>query len=213
MNQTKSKNNIFFLHIEGMDLSGKSTVAKIFAETSKLNWVINDKRLTENNPFYDFAWDLGKKGRHSSEILGHLYLESLKEDIKNFRPNKNILQDSTLLLRSLNFYKTVEINNELAHSFAKLIPEHPLPNKSFYLTADIESRRQRLEKRIKQMPKKLTSMDMMIMKDPHRFMQIDKSLCELSVKIFNSQVIDTSEMDEIEVVECIRRYCPLEMQK
>lgn len=213
MNRVTSKHSLFFLHIEGMDLSGKSTAAKNFANTSEMYWTINDKRLTESNPIYDFAWDLGRKGSHSSVILGHLYLISLMEDIKNFRLKTSVIQDSTLLLRSLNYYKSVKINDELAQAFAKFIPGHPVPNKSFYLTANIDSRRQRLERRIKQMPEKLTSMDMLIINDPCRFMQIDESLKELSVKIFNSQIIDTSEMSELEVVERIRSCCPLEMQK
>lgn len=213
MNQVTSKNSLFFLHIEGMDLSGKSTAAKNFANTSEIYWKINDKRLTESNLIYDFAWDLGKKDGHNSVILGHLYLISLMEDLKNFRLKTSVIQDSTLLLRSLNYYKTVKVNDELSQAFAKLIPEHPVPNKSFYLTANIDSRRQRLEKIIKKMPKKLTSMDMMIIKDPCRFMQIDESLKNLSLEIFNSQIIDTSKMSEIEVVECIRSYCPIEMQK
>lgn len=213
MNRMTLKRDLFLLHIEGMDLSGKSTTAKNFAKTSKMHWRINDKRLSENNPIYDFAWNLSKKGSHSSNVLGQLYLISLMEDIKNFQLTTCVIQDSTLLLRSLNYYKTVKINDELAGAFTKLIPEHPVPDKSFYLTANIETRRQRLEQRIKQEPNKLTSMDMLIINDPNRFMQMDESLKELSVGVFNSQIIDTSDMNEIEVVDYIRSLCPIEMQK
>lgn len=197
----------FFLHFEGMDLAGKSSLARNFARHSELSWEINDKRLTKINPVYDFAWEIGKKKIIDSTSLGYLYLSALFEDIRNFKLEGNIIQDSTLLLRSMNYYKTIGNNPDLVKSFAEIAPRHPIPDKSFYLTADIDVRRSRLDKRIKEMPTKLTSNDLMIRDNPDKFIKIDESLKELSIKYFNSQVIDTSNMSEMDVVEEIKSFC------
>jgi thymidylate kinase len=205
------ENKPYFLHIEGMDLAGKSTTAEKFVQASTLKWTINDKRLTQVNPIYDFAWGIGKKKICDSDTLGYLYLADLMEDLKAFQINGNIVQDSTLLLRSLNHYKTVGNNEKLVQAFTALVPKHPMPDKSFYITANIDVRRSRLEKRISQMPGKLTANDMLIKNNPVEFIKIDESLKELSVKYFNSKVIDTSYMTEQEVVECIKNFCPPEI--
>ena len=203
----------YFLHIEGMDLAGKSTVAKCFASTSQINWVIQDKRLSKNNPVYDFAWNFGKKAAYDKDVLGFLYLAALLQDIKSFKHGHHIIQDSTLLLRSLNYYMMVKKNDYLVESFKRCIPNHPRPDVSFYLTADIETRRKRLKERINSNPEKLTSMDLLIQNDPKKFIQIDESLQALSIDTFNSKVINTSKMTSFEVVQYIRKRCHLEMQR
>lgn len=213
MDNINSNTYKYYLHIEGMDLAGKSTASKIFAQKSGIKWIIHDKRLTQDNPIYDFALGLSKKGGFNSETLGYMYLAALMQDIKNFKLDANIIQDSTLLLRSLNYYKNVDVNDELAQAFSNLIQQHPTPNKSFYLTADICSRRQRLAQRIKTAPEKLTSMDLLIQNDPNRFIQIDESLQDLSVKIFNSQVIDTSKMSVMEVAKCVQKGYSTSMRR
>lgn len=63
------------------------------------------------------------------------------------------------------------------------------------------------------MPEKITSMDKMILEDPKRFEQINLSLMELSIKVFNSIVVDTSNMTEDEVVKYIRSCCPINMRE
>jgi thymidylate kinase len=213
MDNINSNPDKYYLHIEGMDLAGKSTASKIFAQISGIQWIIHDKRLTQDNPIYDFALGLSKKDGFNSEALGYMYLAALMQDIKNFKLDANIIQDSTLLLRSLNYYKNVNLNNELAHAFSNLIQQHPTPNKSFYLAADICSRRQRLAQRIKIAPEKLTSMDLLIQNDPNRFIQIDESLQDLSITIFNSEVIDTSKMSVMEVVKYIQKSYSTSMRR
>lgn len=197
----------FLLHIEGMDLAGKSTIAKLFSETSNMKWNINDKVLTSDNAIYAFAWQCGKSSEYRSDVLGHLYLAALIEDIRNFRLETNIIQDSTLLLRSLNYYKTIEINNTLFQSFSEIALMHPIPNISFYLTADINSRRLRLEQRKKHNPSKITEADLMIESNTSEFIKADNSLKQLSIEYFNSYIIDTSQMNEIEVVEFMLNRC------
>jgi len=200
----------YFLHVEGMDLAGKSTVANKIANSSNLEWVVNDKRLTTSNSIYDFAWEQGKRGTYNSDIMGYLYLAALMEDLRTFEHKSNIIQDSTLLLRSLNYYKTLGENDNLVHAFISLLPKHPKPDKSFYLTADIDARRDRLENRMLLTPKKLTAIDMLIKNDPKKFTWLDDSLRDLSIGCFNSCVIDTSKISETEVVEQIMDICEFE---
>lgn len=200
----------YFLHIEGMDLAGKSTVANKIANSSVLEWVVNDKRLTTSNSIYDFAWEQGKRGVYNSDIMGYLYLAALMEDLRTFEHKNNIIQDSTLLLRSLNYYKTLGKNDNLVHAFTSLLPNHPKPNKSFYLTANINARQNRLESRMSLTPKRLTTIDMLIKNDQKKFIWLDDSLKDLSVSCFNSYVIDTSKMSETEVVEQVMDACVFE---
>ena len=56
-------------------------------------------------------------------------------------------------------------------------------------------------------------MDLLIQNDPNRFMQIDESLQNISVNIFNSEVIDTSKMSIMEVVKCIQLGCSASIQR
>lgn len=209
MSKLQGDTKKYFLHIEGMDLAGKSTVSNKIANNSVLEWVINDKKLNQSNQLYDWALEQGKKGIYSSDTLGYLYLAALMEDLRTFKHETNIIQDSTLLLRSLNYYKTLGKNDDLVRAFASLATKHPKPNKSFYLTADINTRRSRLENRILSAPKKITKIDMLIKNDAKKFIWVDKSLMDLSVKYFNSYIIDTSKMSETEVVEKIMGICSL----
>ena len=39
----------YYLHIEGMDLAGKTTIANIIAKKSKKNWIIYNNCLSKNN--------------------------------------------------------------------------------------------------------------------------------------------------------------------
>ena len=208
-NKLQGNTKRYFLHIEGMDLAGKSTVSNKIADKSVLEWVINDKKLNQSNPLYDFALEQGEKNIYNSDIMGYLYLVALMEDLRTFKHETNIIQDSTLLLRSLNYYKTLGKNDDLVRAFASLVSKHPKPNKSFYLTADINTRRNRLENRILSTPKKITTIDMLIKNDPKKFIWLDKSLMDLSVNYFNSYIIDTSKMSETEVVEKIMDICSL----
>ncbi|MDR2571005.1 MAG: NUDIX domain-containing protein [Oscillospiraceae bacterium] len=203
----------YLLYLEGMDLSGKTTVATRFAKTSNLNWNVNQGKLSQTNLIYDLGYELGKNGMYDSEILGYVYLAALLSDIRNFKLNKNTIQDSFLLLKSLNYY-IINGNDKMAQNFHNLILKHPKCDKSFYLTADIVSRRQRLELRIKYNPnEKLSANDLLIINNPNKFEQMDKSLMELSIKYFDSQIIDTSQTDVDEVVEILRNACPFEKEK
>ena len=203
------ENKKYFLHLEGMDLAGKSTISSLISERSQLNWVINNNKLTEDNQILEFTNNLGKAGAYDDEIYGYLYYVSLMADIKRFVLTENTIQDSTLLLRSIN-YHTFQKNYKLVRLFSELIELHPTPDKSIYLTADIDSRIKRLAQRIEKEPGKVSKNDSLILTSPDKFMRMDKELANLSQKYFNSTILDTSNMTEDEVVDYIFDECGFE---
>lgn len=202
-------NKKYFLHLEGMDLAGKSTIARKIKERSKLEWVINNNRLSEKNNIYTFTNEVGKQNLYDDEIYGYLYYVALMADIKKFKHEKNIIQDSTLLLRSINYHIN-EGNDKLVRLFEDLVDIHPVPDISIYLTTDIESRIKRLATRIQNNPESISKNDSLILTDPEKFVKMDMKLSEISQKYFNSYVLDTSKLNEDEVVDHIFDMCDFE---
>lgn len=203
------KNKYYFIHLEGMDLAGKSTIAKLIKAKNPLNWEINNNKLTEDNVIHSFTNELGKQNLYDDEIYGYLYFVALLADIKNFKQETNIIQDSTLLLRSIN-YHTEMGNDKLVKLFKELIEHHPIPDISIYLTASIESRVERITKKIKESPEKVSKNDALILENPQKFMEMDEKLARLSQECFNSYILDTSSLNEHEIVDYISNLCGLE---
>ncbi len=200
--------NYYFIHLEGMDLSGKSSVAKAIQERSNLDWQINNNRLLDVNEVYDFINSTYELSLFDDEVYGYLYFVALMVDLKKFEQNTNVIQDSTLLLRSIN-YHTKHGNTKLVELFEDLINIHPVPTQSFYLTASVDARRKRLEERLRNDPNKVSNNDLLVLNDPDRFMEMDYDLMTLSQKYFNSTVIDTSNMTIEEVADYIINLCNL----
>lgn len=201
--------NFCFLHLEGMDLAGKSTIARAIKEKSCLDWQINNNRLCNKNIIYEFIDDVAKHELFDDEIYGNLYYVALLADLRKFELNSNIIQDSTILLRSINYHTELG-NTKLARMFEELIEFHPVPSYSFYLTADIDSRTDRLAKRMKLEQKEISKNDYLILRNPEKFKEADNRLFELSSKYFNSILIDTTNLSIEEIADYIIDYCKLE---
>ena len=198
--------NKHFIHLEGMDLAGKSTIAKIIAQRSCLDWNIYCKCLSKSNPILNLANDLGGKNIYDDKIYGYLFYVAVMADLNGFNLEENTIQDSFLLLRSIVFHRNNN-NYDLVKLFEGLVEEHPVPEFSFYLTASIEERQRRFNNRLNNNPKKVTRSDSLIFKDPITFAKMDCELMELSKKYFNSIVIDTSKMTREEIAEYIIGFC------
>ena len=204
-----SKGQFYFLHLEGMDLAGKSSVAKAIQEKSNIKWKISNNRLYNENEIYNFISEVAKKNLYDDEIYGYLYYVALFSDLKKYELSTNVIQDSTILLRSINYH--IENNNkQLAEMFIKLVKLHPVPNCSIYLTADINSRIRRLAERIEKNPEKISKNDSMIISNPEKFKQMDDNLFFLSQKYFNSILLDTTNLTIDEVADYIINYCNLD---
>lgn len=201
--------DFYFLHLEGMDLAGKSSVAKAIKEKCGLDWQINNNRLCDKNIIYQFIDNIAKRDLFDDEIYGNLYYTALLADLKKFELSSNIIQDSTILLRSINYHTELG-NTKLAKKFEELIEFHPVPTYSFYLTADINSRIDRLVKRMKLNQKEISKNDYLILQNPEKFEEADIRLFELSSRCFNSILIDTTNLTIEEVADYIIDYCKLE---
>ena len=185
-----------------MDLAGKSTIAKLIAKNSGVEWIIYKSCFSQINPIQELIKKLIKQNVYDDEIYGYLLFVALMADIKVFEANENVIQDSALLLRSIIYHKEAK-HYALVKLFEGLVETHPVPDISIYLTASIDVRRRRLIKRMQEDSQKVTSNDKMIFNNPEKFIKMDYSLMELSKKYFNSIVIDTSEMTEIQTLDYI----------
>jgi thymidylate kinase len=198
-----------YLHIEGMDLSGKTTAANNFSDSSSLEWQINANSLGHDNSIWQLADKLRKADEYDSEIVGNLYVTALMADIRSFEPiTCNTIQDSTIALRSLA-YHTVAGTPRLADTLQELIKEHPKFDASFYLLADIDAREERLQKRIIDHPEEVAPDDILVLKDSDRFIAMERCLRKWSKLIFKSVEIDTTKLTPDQVISELRgHYSP-----
>lgn len=193
-----------YLHLEGMDLSGKTTTAGLYAANSPLEWRVRHNSIGDNNPIYELADRLRVEDAYDPEVVGNVYVAALMADVRTFErpPGVNVIQDSTIVLRSLA-YHTVKKTPRLGAMLEDIAAEHPRFDASFYLAASMEARRDRLAQRQAERPWEVAEDDLMILKDPKRFEDMEAMLRYWSTTIFNSEVIDTTEMTQREVYSAI----------
>ncbi|HTE57325.1 MAG TPA: hypothetical protein VK694_01160 [Verrucomicrobiae bacterium] len=191
-----------YVHVEGMDLAGKTTVAASFARESS-PWEVRRNALGPNNAIYHFADSLRRREAFDPEVLGVMYAAAILGDIRAFnKPEVNTIQESTILLRSLAIHR-VRGTTGLMKLLESYLPLHPQFDASFVFTASVESRKARLNARLREAPWSSTE-DLLILTDPDLFMAMEHELITLSREWFNSTVIDTSNLSPEEVLESVR---------
>ena len=92
--------------IEGMDLSGKTTIIKYLSKILKVD-KIQERTLCDDNAIYDFTVAQSKKGKLHQDLINKLYTLAISENLYNYKPKENclILQDSYFALRSYALMK------------------------------------------------------------------------------------------------------------
>lgn len=117
--------------IEGMDLSGKTTITKYLSEILNVN-KIQKRTLSDDCEIYDFTVAQSKKGQLHIDIINRLYTLAISEDLYNYKPNDNgiILQDSYFALRSYALMKE-KYPDTLAKEVYKLLQLFPKPELTF----------------------------------------------------------------------------------
>ena len=191
------------IHLEGLDLAGKTTACRRISTALGVNWQIRRNRLTATNPIYDLADALRRKEDCGNAILGPLYVAAIAADLEGFvSPVQNLIQDSTLLLRSLA-YHTVALTPHVVEPLTAMLPRHPRFTFSVVLTANHETRLGRLEERSRMNPEEVAPDDLLIRRDPERFFAMERVLVDIAREHFSATVIDTSSMRETDVVESI----------
>lgn len=188
-----------YVHIEGVDLSGKTSVSKALVEQQTEEWQIRAAILTDTpNPLRDLADQLCEESAYGNDTIGLAYAAALKADLDSFRrPEINTVQESTILLRSLA-YHAINGNTLVLHVFEDLAMQHPTFDHSFMLTASREARLARLAQRAHN-----TDHDLLIVRDPKRFFKMEDCIKDYSEALFGTVTIDTTDLSINEVADYI----------
>lgn len=181
--------------IEGMDLSGKTTITKYLSEILKVD-KIQQRTLSDDTAIYDFTVAQSKKGKLHQDLINKLYTLAISEDLYNYKPKENclILQDSYFALRSYALMEQ-KYPNTLSKEVYKLLQLFPKPELAFYLTASTEERVRRNKKRDKPM----AYMEKLLMSNPKEFETIEKNLREITTSLFDAEVINTEDKKPNEI--------------
>ena len=173
--------------IEGMDLSGKTTITKYLSEILDID-KIQQRTLSDSSAIYDFTVAQSKKGQLHTDLINKIYTLAISEDLYNYKPNDNgiILQDSYFALRSYALMKK-KYPDTLAKDVYKLLQLFPKPELTFYLTASTEERLRRNEKRDKPM----AYMEKLLVSNPKEFEEIEKNLRDIITSLFDTEIINS----------------------
>lgn len=191
-----------FLLFEGLDLAGKSTIAKLFVTKSGDQWHIQHSKLIPCNELWTKV-NLIKNTNRTTKEIGYLYYEALCYDIQYFEyPDTNTIQDSTVLLRSLAHH-IAHGTEELPELFNDLAPYHPQFSKAYVFTATLTERKKRLTTRMVKQPTTVTRRDLTIVKNPNLFSRKETILIKYARKYFNAEVVDTTGKSPGQVVDRI----------
>ena len=173
--------------IEGMDLSGKTTITKYLSEILSVD-KIQKRTLSDECSIFDFTVAQSKKGKLHPELINKLYTIAITEDLYNYKPRDNgiILQDSYFALKSYALMKQ-KYPDTLAKEVYKLLQLFPKPELAFYLTASTEESLKRNEKRDKPM----AYMEKLLVSNPKEFEEIEKNLRDITISLFDTEIINT----------------------
>lgn len=139
-----------YILFEGLDLAGKSTVCRRFQANAAGEWSIRSNSLVQDNPVFELANRLRKENALSAETLGNLFHVALLTDLERFSvPSSDVIQDSTIVLRSLA-YHTINHTPRLPQLLEALLEHHPRFDQAFVCSASREVRLQRLAIRRKE---------------------------------------------------------------
>lgn len=181
--------------IEGMDLSGKSTVIEILNSLIDES-IVNRRTISEQSQIFDFTVAQSKKGDLHPDLINKLYTLAISEDLYNYKLKDNciILQDSYFALKSYALMKE-KYPNTLAKEVYNLLQLFPKPELSFYLTASTEERIRRNEKRNKPM----AYMEKLLISNPKEFEQIEENLRDITTNLFKAEIINTQNKTPEEI--------------
>lgn len=180
------------IHIEGLDLAGKSTTCRLLRDRLKAEY--RHCALLPDNEIYTFASSLHVAQRVRPETAGGVFLGSVMRDLERYTPPDHfVVQDSTTILRSIAHHSVLG-DPGLADAFRELLPRYPKFGASFVLWSSTEVRLMRLEGRISRHHD--TPEDYFIRDYPDKFNRMQDIIIETAKEYFDAQVIDTSKMEQ-----------------
>lgn len=185
--------------IEGMDLSGKTTIAECLKSMIKIEQ-IQCRTLIKNNHIHDFTVQQSKMGDMPRQLISELYKLAIKEDLCKYQLKDTgiLLQDSYFALRSYAYEKDYG-SSTIAEEMKKYLQMFPIPEFTFYLTASTEERIERNKKRNKPM----AYMEKLLVNEPEKFERIEANLKEITLQLFDAEVIDTEGKTPMEIAKYI----------
>lgn len=202
-----------YVHFEGMDLAGKTTATRNFIASTGQEWEVRRNTISLDNPIYTLADSLRRADAYDAEVLGNLYVAALMGDIRTFEyPDRNTVQDSTIILRSLAFH-SVRGTPRIVEVLEDLLPNHPKFDASFIFTASIEKRLERLQSRMRNEPEQVSPEDLLVIEKPEKFMAMEASLIDMARKTFHSVIIDTTSLTPDLVVDRIHENLPFTLDE
>ncbi len=186
------------IHIEGMDLAGKTSARNRLAAQLG-GWAVRSNQLCERNVVFAVADRLRRENTLDAASLGHLFVAAVGADLQWYQPaSKPLIQDSTVLLRSLAYHR-VNQTPGVVEALERFLPKHPRFTISVVLTASLKERCARLRMRRSRAPNEVADDDLMVEQDPNRFLAMERELIDIAVEHFSARVIDTSNLNELEV--------------
>lgn len=193
---------MFFL-FEGLDLSGKSTLCRALAQAA--GWPLRHNSLLPagESPLYEKARAAHHARSGSDEEIGWMFLDALGDEIARYKESETpVIQDSTILLRSIAFHRSLG-NHKLAAAFEELLPAHPKPALAFLCRPSIEVRLKRLEGRISRGND--NPEDYLVRDQPHIFSRMEDEIQALTRSAFEIEPLDTSFLEDLDARQALVR--------
>lgn len=180
--------------VEGLDLAGKTSACNRLLARLVPRPEHRRNALSGQNALYQVADALRRSNRLDGAYLGHAYLAAAALDMRLFRaPRQDRIQESTIALRSYAHYKA-RGEDVLADGFARILddPSYPRFSAAVVLTASLDARLKRLNKRRKEAPEEIAPDDLAIVTTPDLFLQMEEVLIDEAQKRFGAVVLDTT---------------------
>jgi hypothetical protein len=184
-----------------MDLAGKSSTCRGLLAALGPGWRVRKNSLCADNPVYELADRLRREDRSRGATLGHLYVAALLADLEDYRPPEgNMIQDSTIMLRTLAHH-TVAATPGVVEVMETQLALHPRFTLSVVLTASRDARLRRLELRRRREGHEIAPDDLLVESDPGRFFAMEALLVRLATEHFGAITLDTTDLSPQAVVE------------
>ncbi len=126
--------------------------------------------------------------------VGHAYLAAAALDVRLFQPPQQCrFQESTIALRSYAHYKARR-EEALADGLARILddPQYPRFDSAVVLTASLEERLKRLEKRRREAPEEIAPDDIAVITTPELFIRMEEILMAEAKQRVGAVISDTT---------------------
>jgi thymidylate kinase len=194
---------LFRVQIDGLDLAGKTSTIRLLK--SQLDGETRVNHISylgtrKSNPKLKEAEILHEgSGTSKDKIKGFFEALSYESGVYN-HPECNVIQDSSILMRTMAHQGSNSYAEEL---FSTIVPNLPKFDRFVILTANLDSRIQRLEKRKQESTQEITVDDSLILTNPDLFFSKENQLIKYSKLWFDPLILDTSNQTIEEITDTI----------